>query len=1198
MSVGLRTSARLAITKPSPAGKAATPAKNATNYFSADQSVQEASQPEYSFSISKLNLTAHGDDPNPRPSAFAGHNRISSDSLEREADDMAAAVLRRPLSSSLQTARSEPVVQRKCECGGTCDKCKQERAAQGSIQKKSDDSLREQSLEQSGVDRIVNTPGEPLERETRLMMEERFGWGFETVRIHADAAAARSARALAAKAYTLGQHIVFSAGRYSPGTAEGRSLLAHELVHTLQQRNINSFPSQLPMSSRGSPAEVNARRTAEETARGDQRGRSHASVMVPRTSAQIARDEDMPELTGDETVVLMKLRFAKDLLRQTYSREVLSGMIDKKMLIDAKTPSSNRLYVVFHPWRDDAPDKRDESIFELNDLKIKPTTARTMIKVDGRQEIGDIALELFANYKKTTGGSDTDVSDKYIGQEDKSKSREEHVKQMVDSVLWKQYELINKKQSFEQIGYKVTTSVPHEKEYDDAFHNVFMAEIAKGKLPADAIGPAKDAAISALNAAIAKEGYAKQFGEAWDKAQTEWERKNPKEAEQVDTKFKTHRAMDALVVLVKAVDPNGPAADSLIDLIDASMELFDTVDMFTFIGRCGESLENLIGPFGFRALQGTGGLASLQWDRVDYALMNFRRLSPKARSALRRDPMAGDQYGIKYDLTEGEHEAEDRIVAIRTLPDGSTHQGTLGEFKVALENNRINHILAQLDQIANAGPGSLVGRIIGGEKGAEIGSMVDAGLMVAAPVKARMDQRRQMAQMTDERLSPRLEPEALRQRATKQDPMPKPDPPKLQPPKIEQTKPPQPPKIDQTTKPPQAPKVDQTAKASQTPKVEPKKANPPQPPPTADTKKAEKKTTAPKQRLVEDETKYKDVKKVRADEKVEKTDTADQKRRSDSGSGKAKGKASARTTATKKAAEPDVDDSSKSQSKGKAAKQTKVAKKTNASDDSTTKADETTAPTKDRVKKAPAKAKSAPKIDPDAEAKKAEAAKRAENKAKITTERKSQSDMTELQIKRLRGLLLQNQIEIGETERSSEPNQEKREKLADLRGEAARLGSEIGKKQAAIAQLAADPLAPIRAYSYSASAERAVLVRAKGIDEYSAFSGQPGKKIQDPSIDHLNSIDEMSNWDGFWELTEDSQKKLVSYEKNLFLMEEPLNSSKSNRTRLTDWKAGVRAYGQDGVKAMTQRKGEVAIEMKKYMTTLPTKTGGKLPLPK
>src|SRR5688500_4510126 len=66
-------------------------------------------------------------------------------------------------------------------------------------------------------------------------MESRFGRDFSGVHVHDDDAAARSARDVAADAYTVGAHVVFDTGRLSPGTESGRRLLAHELAHVVQQ---------------------------------------------------------------------------------------------------------------------------------------------------------------------------------------------------------------------------------------------------------------------------------------------------------------------------------------------------------------------------------------------------------------------------------------------------------------------------------------------------------------------------------------------------------------------------------------------------------------------------------------------------------------------------------------------------------------------------------------------------------------------------------------------------------------------------------------------------------------------------------------------------------------------------------------------------------------------------------------------------
>jgi len=77
--------------------------------------------------------------------------------------------------------------------------------------------------------------GKPLSDSIRTFMEPRFGHDFSKVRIHTDAQAVGTASAVNARAYTLGRDIVFGAGQYTPGTSEGKRLLAHELTHVVQQ---------------------------------------------------------------------------------------------------------------------------------------------------------------------------------------------------------------------------------------------------------------------------------------------------------------------------------------------------------------------------------------------------------------------------------------------------------------------------------------------------------------------------------------------------------------------------------------------------------------------------------------------------------------------------------------------------------------------------------------------------------------------------------------------------------------------------------------------------------------------------------------------------------------------------------------------------------------------------------------------------
>lgn len=82
-------------------------------------------------------------------------------------------------------------------------------------------------------------PGQPLDPAIRAFFEPRFGYDFSHVRVHTDNAAAQSAEAVGASAYTVGRHVVFGEGKYNPATERGHWLIAHELAHVGQQGKFN-----------------------------------------------------------------------------------------------------------------------------------------------------------------------------------------------------------------------------------------------------------------------------------------------------------------------------------------------------------------------------------------------------------------------------------------------------------------------------------------------------------------------------------------------------------------------------------------------------------------------------------------------------------------------------------------------------------------------------------------------------------------------------------------------------------------------------------------------------------------------------------------------------------------------------------------------------------------------------------------------
>lgn len=179
-----------------------------------------------------------------------------------------------PAQATAQTARG--VLQRKCACGQhtfgeKCSACsKDEPTLKRSAIKHEVGRNATQQQVPSIVSDVLRSPGQPLNTRTRSFMESRFGRDFSGVRVHTDATAARSARAVGAMAYTLGNDIVFGSGRYSPETQEGKSLLAHELTHVAQNGGVQmSRSTNVSIGPEHDRYEAEADENARAVARGD-----------------------------------------------------------------------------------------------------------------------------------------------------------------------------------------------------------------------------------------------------------------------------------------------------------------------------------------------------------------------------------------------------------------------------------------------------------------------------------------------------------------------------------------------------------------------------------------------------------------------------------------------------------------------------------------------------------------------------------------------------------------------------------------------------------------------------------------------------------------------------------------------------------------------------------------------------------------
>jgi hypothetical protein len=202
-----------------------------------------------------------------------------NDPLESEADAMAEQVMRAAGLPAMPPSGGDgpSTIRRKCACGGSCDKCKDEK--KGKLQRKAAGALTPTEAPPI-VHEVLRSPGQPLDSATRSFFEPRFGADFSNVRIHTGQRADRAARDVSAAAFTVGSDIAFARGRYAPETTSGKQLLAHELTHTIQQGHAADQSSPLQVGRYDDQAEVEA-------------GPATDSVMVgpPRPPTRLSRSD-------------------------------------------------------------------------------------------------------------------------------------------------------------------------------------------------------------------------------------------------------------------------------------------------------------------------------------------------------------------------------------------------------------------------------------------------------------------------------------------------------------------------------------------------------------------------------------------------------------------------------------------------------------------------------------------------------------------------------------------------------------------------------------------------------------------------------------------------------------------------------------------------------------------------------------------
>ena len=211
-----------------------------------------------------------------------------------------APVVAKPAANVHSQPAASALLQRKCACGGTpgpsgeCEQCRKKRL--GMVQRLANGTA-PAGFAPPVVHQVLTSPGQALDGATRTAMESRFGHDFSHVKIHTDLQAVDSARAVNARAYTVGNDIVFGAGNYKPGTDAGRRLLAHELAHVVQQSGAN-LPAQgeLAIGSSQAAEESAADRSAEAALKPAVFG-TDPTIAPPHVALRRQEDEAEPAKT-------------------------------------------------------------------------------------------------------------------------------------------------------------------------------------------------------------------------------------------------------------------------------------------------------------------------------------------------------------------------------------------------------------------------------------------------------------------------------------------------------------------------------------------------------------------------------------------------------------------------------------------------------------------------------------------------------------------------------------------------------------------------------------------------------------------------------------------------------------------------------------------------------------------------------------
>lgn len=218
----------------------------------------------------------------------------------------------------------------------------------------------------------LRTPGTSLPPELLEELQERFGADLREIRLHSDTNADRAARALHARALTVGRDILLARGEGDMHAPRGRRLLLHEVAHASQSPPARGAMLRLAPAAEARGHEARAERALAADARGHAPA---AGAVAPGTILPLLQDAVLrPSASGATDPYTDAI--ASDIATSLSSAAVGAGARAQRRL--SRMPEADRTAVLARVQSLLTPEQRERfagALGQAADLEAQTPTA-------------------------------------------------------------------------------------------------------------------------------------------------------------------------------------------------------------------------------------------------------------------------------------------------------------------------------------------------------------------------------------------------------------------------------------------------------------------------------------------------------------------------------------------------------------------------------------------------------------------------------------------------------------------------------------------------------------------------------------------------------------------------------------------------------------------------------------------------------